>query len=176
MKVGVIVGRFQVSKLTKGHDYFIDQVRGDFNNNVVMFIGETKNSERTAHDPLPFEARKRMIQEAYPLIKIFQIRDIGDYPKWVKSLDDKIEFLKELEEIPRDAEICICGSRDSVVDMYKENGGIHETKKYMDVKELSKTVSGTDLRDSIVRSFRPSWTEREREFLIWWYGRKERLS
>ena len=66
-KIGVIVGRFQVDNLTRGHNYLLDKVRGDFgNNNVVIFIGETKNSERTAHDPLPFEARKEMILESYP--------------------------------------------------------------------------------------------------------------
>lgn len=59
-KIGVIVGRFQVDNLTRGHNYLLDKVRGDFgNNNVVIFIGETKNSERTAHDPLPLKQGKK---------------------------------------------------------------------------------------------------------------------
>lgn len=45
-KIGVIVGRFQVDNLTRGHNYLLDKVRGDFgNNNVVIFIGETKTQK-----------------------------------------------------------------------------------------------------------------------------------
>lgn len=174
-KVGIIIGRFQVSKLTKGHLHLIDSVRRDFGDNTIIFIGETKHSERTSHDPLPYEARKAMINESYSRIdKIFLIRDIGDYPKWVKKLDEKIELLKELEEIPKDSEIYICGSRDSVVDRYKEYGGIHNTKQYPDVKDLNKTVSGTDQRNEVIKYYVPSWDNEElREFLVWWYGKND---
>ena len=42
-KIGVIVGRFQVDNLTRGHNYLLDKVRGDFgNNNVVIFYRRNK--------------------------------------------------------------------------------------------------------------------------------------
>jgi hypothetical protein len=173
-KIGVIVGRFQVDNLTRGHNYLLDKVRGDFgNNNVVIFIEETKNSERTAHDPLPFEARKEMILESYPKMKIFKISDLGNYPKWVETLDHRINYLKSLEEIPQDSEIYICGSRDSVAERYKENGGFYNIKIYPDQKDdVHVTYSGTEIRRRIVNCFTPNWKdEKLRKFLIWWYGR-----
>lgn len=176
-KIGVIVGRFQVSTLTPGHDYLLDSVRREFgNNNVVVFIGETKGSIRNEHDPLPFEVRKKMILESYPKMKVYKISDIGNYPLWVESLDKRLELLKELEEIPGDSEIYICGSRDSVAEKYKENGGTHEIKVYQDRKDnIHKTYSGTAFRKEVVKKFRPSWDEHEREFLVWWYGAGKNL-
>lgn len=172
-KLGIIVGRFQVSELTKGHTHLIECAKREFNDNVIIFLGETKNSERTAHDPLSYEARKVMINEEYPRVKVYLIRDIGDYQKWVRELDKRIEMLKDLEEIPRNSEIYICGSRDSVVNMYKENGGVHNIREYTDMKNLTTTISGTDSRNEIIKNYRPKWTKELREFLIWWYGEND---
>lgn len=177
-KIGIIIGRFQVADLTDGHNYLLDTVRREFgNNNVIIFIGDTKNSERTEHDPLPFEMRKEMILDSFPKMKVFKITDVGDYFKWVKMLDERINYLKNLEIIPQDSEIYICGSRDSVAEKYKDYGGIYDVKKYIDKKdEINKTYSGTESRKEIIRKFNPNLRDVDlRKFLIWWYGNNERI-
>lgn len=49
-KIGVIVGRFQVDNLTRGHNYLLDKVRGDFGNNKCSyFYRRNKKTQKELH-------------------------------------------------------------------------------------------------------------------------------
>lgn len=188
MKTGIIVGRFQVPMLTDGHKYLIKNAAFEVDQ-LIIFIGDTKDGKLTSHDPLPFEARVKSINQFInqaiddPLdfyerkllslskdenIKIFRIVDVGNYPKWVENLDSKIEALRLLEIIPEDNEIFIIGSRDSVAQKYKDNGGKFDTIEINELKDSNNiSISGTEYRKNLIESFSPSWDMGEREFAIW---------
>lgn len=169
-RVGIIVGRFQVPKLTEGHYNLISSVCREFDKTVV-FIGTTKTGEMTFHDPLPFEARKELISQTFPDLgpMIFEIRDIGDWTRWVEDLDRKIESLRNLGIIGSHDEVVICGSRDSVPTKYTDYGGTHKTYILSPFGEFS----GTACRIDIVNKYKPVWTEESRSLAIWLFGRND---
>lgn len=188
MKTGIIVGRFQVPTLTNGHKHLIKNAALEVDQ-LIIFIGDTKDGKLTPHDPLPFEARVKSINQFIsqviddPLdfyerkllslskdenIKIFRIVDVGNYPKWVENLDSKIEALRLLEIIPEDNEIFIIGSRDSVAQKYKDNGGKFDTIEINELKDSNNiSISGTEYRKNLIERFSPSWDMGERKFAIW---------
>lgn len=188
MKTGIIVGRFQVPTLTDGHRYLIKNAALEVDQ-LIIFVGDTKDGKLTSHDPLPFEARVKSINQFIsqaiddPLdlyerkllsldknenIKIFRIVDVGNYPKWVEKLDSKIEALRLLEIVPEDNDIFIIGSRDSIVQKYKDNGGKFNTIEINELKDSNNvSISGTEYRKNLVESFSPSWDMNERRFATW---------
>ena len=176
MKVGIIVGRFQVPDLTKGHRGLFSKAFNECEK-LIVFIGETKNGKITPHDPLPYEPRANMIVEFFlnrygkgKIPQIYKIVDIGDYPKWVEDLDSKIQSLMNLELIEESDDINIYGSRDSVAEKYKENGGKYKTCV---VQEVGTGISGTEVRKNIWESYKPDWDKEKREFAIWLAGKLE---
>lgn len=182
MKTYIIVGRFQVPRLTEGHKSLFKHAFRDQNvDKVVVFIGETKDGKPTPHDPLPFEARKSMIEEfkeensagSERIVEILKIKDLGNYPKWVEQLDKKIESLINLDIIQDNSEIIILGSRDSVATRYKENGGKYEVEVIPAAKNVCENspYSGTMVRERIISNYTPTWTESLRRFLIYFIGK-----
>lgn len=184
MNIGVIVGRFQVPYLTLGHQDLIKFSFGKFDK-LIIFIGETKDLSRSFHDPLPYEARRIMVnnfiqenlekETSKKLIGIFEIKDLGDYPKWVKQLDERIECIGKLHYYPieeADNFYYIVGSRDSIVQRYLENGG-----KFIPFEFENNTFSGSDsgseYRNIVCNKYKINWTEDIRKFLVWWYGTDE---
>lgn len=163
-RIGIIIGRFQVPELHQGHKYLIQSTINNFDDTVI-FIGETKDKILTAHDPLPFEARKRVIIESFPEFrKIYPLPDLGDWQAWVKQLDTRIEMLRTLGLISRDSDIYICGSRDSVPERYKEFGGSFNTHIFPPLKNLSGTKERMKYKN-----YEPSWTLEERRLMTWYF-------
>lgn len=166
MKVGVIVGRFQVPMLHEGHYRLIEHAMNNYDR-VIIFIGDTISKKLTLHDPLPYEARKSMIAEVWPNAIIGKIVDVGNWEKWVKNLDTLIECACIFEHI-ENPEIYICGSRDSVVDRYKESGGKYEIDVFKEFVGFQGTrFSGTDERRKILETYKPCWNIDQRNLAIW---------
>lgn len=181
MKTAIIVGRFQVPELTRGHRELLQNGIYVYDKTII-FIGITKNETLTLHNPLPYEARKQMIIEEFmdyrEKFEIYPIHDLGNYPRWVEKLDKKIEALITLGIIPEESKIEILGSRDSVASKYKENGGIHEVyelKERIDWKNgISTKISGTKTRKEIRETYKiplGEWTINLRKFAIWYSGK-----
>ena len=172
MKIGIIVGRFQVPHLHLGHRHLLYQAIKNCDK-VFVFIGSTKDGKLTNHDPLPFIARKKMINEeidSIPLERIYEIVDVGNWELWVKKLDKKIDSLKELGLIDKNDSIYICGSRDSVVDKYKESGG---TFDILYLKEIPEE-SGTKTRNEFLSYFKEEnihWDKNLREAIVWYVNK-----
>lgn len=153
--IGIIVGRFQVPTLHPGHIHLIREVK-NWASEVHVFLGVS--GKLTSHDPLPFEARKKMISELIPSDHIHELPDVGCWPVWVKELDRRIiEITKRTDD-----EVYICGSRDSVVQRYKSEGGIFNTHVIPELPGFSGTKSRGEL------NYVPEWTEEERKFICWY--------
>lgn len=146
-KVAIIVARFQVDELHDGHKKLI-QTALDQTDYVIILLGQSKEAF-TPKNPLPFYHRKHMILDVYPhtlhRMQILPIDDIpGDDKTWVKALDDRIETLVRPHE-----EAILYGSRDSFINTYQENEGIHKTVL---VEQLGE-FNGTEQRASIKNVF-----------------------
>ncbi len=135
--VGVIVGRFQVDELTDGHKKLIGAVQKE-HKRVIIFLGLSP-CKCTFNNPLDFQARKIMLQEAYPDIEIYYIHDIGSDVIWSDDLDGKI-----IERVYTDESVCLYGSRDSFIQYYSGK---------FDTCELEQEVfvSGTEVRKRLVK-------------------------
>ena len=168
-KIGVIVGRFQVPKLTQGHRWLISQARGDFDE-ILILVGDTKIQENNykrmdSHDPYPFEFRKKMIRSEFPEVMIMRFEDVGNLKIWNQKLDNLLETMNL-------GEYYLVGSRDSFV--YNYDG---KYKKHI-IESPFKEVSGTGIRDLNYQEVsKPSFTP-STDFLkgvLWALQEKERL-
>ncbi|QQR82709.1 NUDIX domain-containing protein [Candidatus Campbellbacteria bacterium] len=118
--VGVVVARFQVAKLHKGHTYLIDYVNSRCDN-LLIILG-TARSFPTKKNPLSFEMRRLMIANRYPNAIIVPLRDTKLDSRWSTELDLAIS-----SALPGGVDghtVTLYGSRDSFIDFYT---GVHAT-------------------------------------------------
>lgn len=109
-KVGVIVGRFQVPKLTKGHLHLLHSV-DKRHNDMLIVLGTTKSFPDT-HDPLSYEIREKMLKAEFPHATVLSLANHPSDVVWSAELDALITAA-----FP-DREILLYGSRDSFIDRY----------------------------------------------------------
>jgi bifunctional NMN adenylyltransferase/nudix hydrolase len=107
--VGVIVGRFQVPRLRKGHRKIIEFVRG-LNEETVVLLGVSEFP--TSHNPLGYELRKAMISAAYPDVHIQPVYDHPSNEAWIEKLDAMIATTYPSQQVT------LYGSRDSFLSIY----------------------------------------------------------
>lgn len=144
--LGVIVGRFQVAELHKGHKKLIDTAVKQ-NDHVIIFLGVT-STNLTKRDPLSFNHRKAMINEAYPFVQVIAMIDMpGTDQEWVDVLDSLIN-ISAIEYV----DTALYGSRDSFIDTYVLHGGKH--KVYSVIEEPD--YSGTQYRAEVCGIFNSS--------------------
>ena len=137
--IGVIVARFQVDDLHEGHNYIIDQVIKNHGKSIIFlgvpdFVGNHEN-------PLDFDTRKKMVQQAYPDTVIMSVPDQPENKYWASELDKRIrEVFPETQ-----GEVLMYGSRDSFIKHYTNGKGQFD---YTELKQLG-TYTGTDIRSKI---------------------------
>ena len=149
MKIGVIVGRFQVAELTEGHKKLIDY--SNLRNDVTFILVGCKEKDITDEkNPLPFEVRKNMLLSYSKSSYIYPFVDRDFFAAWVSDLDEKIYFLSRVFFCNGtdfdEPEIILYGGRDSFLEGYDKNGGIFVTE-YLDFGINS--VSGSEQRKQI---------------------------
>lgn len=149
-EVGVIVARFQTDQLTDGHKQLLNFVR-DHHAKVIILLGLSPLLT-TRSNPLDYQARKQMIEKDYPDFIIGYIKDLPSDDVWSKSVDDQINAYASHQSV------VLYGSRDSFIPHYH---GKHKTQEL----EPTINVSGTELRESIKGSTRP--THDFRAGVIW---------
>ena len=152
--IGVIVGRFHVPSLTEGHVELFDSVI-ERHHAVVVVLGVSA-VKATKTNPLEFEARRKMIQEKYPDITVVYVDDCPSNKKWVKNLDQVID-----KHTPPSSKITLYGSRESFLEVYKNEGGRY---KWVAL-EPNKIISGTTARE--IASLTSGATEDFRKGVIW---------
>jgi len=110
--IGVIVARFQVAELTEGHKEILNYVLAKKHNQNVIFLGVAP-TRATKNNPLDFDSRRRMIEEAFPgQFTILYQKDTPSDKVWSESLDQKIA------DIAGTRDVVLYGSRDSFGDHY----------------------------------------------------------
>lgn len=137
--VGILIGRFQVHELHEAHRDLIDTVL-DKHDRVIIFIGLSP-LKNTVNNPLDFNTRKRMIQETYPDIEVYYVKDNPSDEAWSKALDREInQFLKPYQTA------VLYGSRDSFIPHYSGSYPVKEL-------ESVKYISGTEIRKRIANKY-----------------------
>lgn len=155
--IGVIVARFQVSKLHETHVKLIEHVYKQ-HNKVLVLLGLSP-AKGTINNPLDFQSRKQMILESfpkdsYPNLHIGYIKDQVDDKKWSKDLDDIIQ--KTIKNI--DSQILIWGGEEAVLAKYS---GENDTR----ILEPYSYISQATLRKEITEN--PRSSEDFRAGVIW---------
>lgn len=130
-RIGVIIGRFQVAALHKGHTYLVDYAL-QRNRHVLILVGVSE-ANSSMRNPLSFETRKEMILESFPKVSVMGINDCSGDEQWSKDVDSLIE-----KEFPL-TEITLYGSRDSFQESY------YGKFKVITIPEIPN-MSGTILR------------------------------
>lgn len=89
---GVIIGRFQIPRIDKNEDNIFNFVLNKkFSTNIVIIGIPPDAIKATKTNPLDFDARRRMIEEAYKgCFKIYYIKDEKDDTVWSNHLDEMI--------------------------------------------------------------------------------------
>lgn len=149
IEIAIVIGRFQVPKLTEGHRFLIDNAIKN-SDECVIFIGRT--SIPNNRNPLSFASIKSMMTEEYPNAIIIPIFDNPNDIEWSKDLDRTIRLLFPFENIT------IFSGRDGFKDKYF---GCFKVKK---IKGM-KCVSGTDSRLKVGKEIIHS--EDFRKGIIW---------
>ena len=150
-EVGVIVGRFQVPELHDAHKELISKVLND-HPRVLIFLGLSP-CKCTYNNPLDYECRRAMIQEAFPDVDVYYINDIPSDNKWSSELDRQIESV-----IGANQSVVLYGGRDSFIPYYKGKFPVIELVP-------DRIISGKEMRKKVgIRSKR---SKEFREGAIW---------
>jgi len=138
MKVGVIIGRFQIPTLHSGHLELFNKVKKE-NDKILVLVGSSP-LKSTSRNPLTFYQRAMMIDDFYPEATISSISDCRSNEAWSDKVDNIIDVLTQGDEIT------LYGARDSFIPYYS---GIHNTT----VVNSKSNVSATATRDKIEEDY-----------------------
>lgn len=140
--VGIIVGRFQCHELHSAHIDLIKTV-SEKHDRVIIFLGNSP-VRNTINNPLDFRARRIMIQESFPDIDVFYIKDVNDDTVWSTQLDILIR-----DSINPYQTVLLYGSRDSFLNSYNGMYDICEL-------EAETVISATEIRKKVSNNYFPS--------------------
>lgn len=117
MKVGVVVGRFQVPMLTSAHMSLLEHA-ADQNDMLIVVVGTTM-VRGDLHDPLPFDCVRINIEDRllfnsnHVKLKILKLEDHPSDSTWNRNLDELITQNTSLED-----DVTLYGGRDSFLKCY----------------------------------------------------------
>ena len=133
--VGVIVGRFQVHELHQAHRDLIDHVSSRHSRTLV-FLGLSP-CRVTRNNPLDFPSRKKMLEDVYPDLGVYYVKDCVSDQLWSNRLDKMIG-----DHTKPEATVTLYGGRDAFISHYH---GKHQTTEL----EQEVYTSGTEIRNAI---------------------------
>lgn len=138
-RIGVVIGRFQVSQLTPAHVELLRRVKQE-NDNVVVLLGISPNDGRSAENPLTYNQRLVLFR-AYGLHAVLPLQDRSTNVEWSWDVDRVLDFT-----FPRDRyDVTLYGGRQSFREAYS---GAYIVKPI----ECTDTSSGTAARGAIAES------------------------
>lgn len=135
--VGVIVGRFHTPQLHDSHKRLFDFVCSR-HKKVICYLGLSP-LKCTKRNPLDFHQRKVMIEEDYPDVQCFYIKDAKYNEDWSRNLDEQISDMLLPGHKP-----LLYGSRDSFIKSYLGKFDTYELK-------ATSFISATEIRKDTVR-------------------------
>lgn len=113
--VGVVIGRFQVAELHQGHLDYINFVLNQNHDMNIMLLGLAP-TKATKRNPLDFDSRRRMIEEAFPgKFTLMYQNDLPDDKDWANAV------LKNISPIAGNRDIVLYGGRDNSLKYFPDN-------------------------------------------------------
>ncbi len=137
MKIGIVVGRFQVAKLHQGHLALLDYATDNCDKLLILLGCSTNPPNR--REPLDFKTRQVMVQAQYPQAIILPQWDHPSDEIWSANIVKLVHSL-----FPDTHEAVMFGGRDSCLSHF--HGPF--TKDYVNDVDLS---SGTLKRQAIAK-------------------------
>jgi len=144
IKIGVIIGRFQIDKLHAGHIAIYNTV-SDKSDEVIVLLGSL-GAPPTDINPLDHATRVLMVQRQFPNAIIGGIRNYKVDSVWSKNVDETIQYLITTELPQGNYEVTLYGSRDSFIPHYS---GKYKTEELFEC-EIQDT-SATRVRKAIAQ-------------------------
>lgn len=133
MKTNIIIGRFQIDKLTKGHKHLIDSAMRKRKADTLVFLLGVSPLSYTDINPLPAKLREKMLRSTYPNCVVKYLYDNPSDIEWSAQVDSILSKFKHP---------VLFGSRDCFISHYQ---GKH---KFIEISQLH-SVSATDIRKII---------------------------
>ena len=154
MRLGVIIGRFQVHKLTEGHLYLLFTAKAECDR-VLVLLGSA-NQPRSIRNPLTASERMRLFSDLGVSLGWVEDRPADDRA-WSKHVDSVISsYIDGLRQNANyrktKVEVRLYHGRDSFAKHYM--GEWRDSLKYID--PLRKLISGTDTRKRLLDGLRNS--------------------
>jgi bifunctional NMN adenylyltransferase/nudix hydrolase len=135
-RVGVVIGRFQVPKLSDAHIALISAVLAE-QDSVAVLLGVSPTDGRTAENPLTFVQRQELFSES-PVKTLLPIADRLTDEEWSRNVDMLLQTAFPLDRYV----VTLYGGRKSFRASYRGN---YLTKEV----ELNMAESGTDVRAAV---------------------------
>lgn len=150
---GIVIGRFQTAELTDGHRLILGEAAEHQRMGIVVGIA---SDLCTRENPLDFNARKIMLQEAYPNATIIGMPDVpGNNAQWSTMLDTLLHAYFPI------GDVVLYAGRDSFRPSYS---GRYKVAELPRVHE-SDDVSATEAREG--SAFRVPMTKEGRHGMIY---------
>lgn len=134
--VGVIIGRFQVPMLHKGHLKLFETVLAR-HKRVLVLLGNSA-WRGGIQNPLDYHTREQMIRGLFPNVLVSLITDRRTNEEWSQDVDKAIRSIFPFERIT------LYGGRKGFVSFYS---GIFSTVETLEDPQFD-AQSGTDLRSA----------------------------
>lgn len=135
MKTNIIIGRFHCDTLTAGHHHLINESLKKRPKATLVFLIGDRFPGYTNKNPLPTEARRKMLKFYYPDCIVHTIYDNPSDKEWSNQVDTIAWRYKNP---------VLFGSRDSFIPKY------HGSLKCVGIKELPNTCA-TDRRKHLAK-------------------------
>jgi len=166
-KLGVVVARFQVPSLHRGHIHLLNEAAKD--SDILLVILGHKINQPDIKNPLSLKVRQAMVRQVLTSSgsgRQFLLGDVEDSPvsneAWSIALDKHIqEHVDALESDHKEKiEVCLYGSRDSFIKYY------HGNYAHTTISEI-EAVSGTEVRKKILSLKEDELTNEQREGMVY---------
>ncbi len=153
MKIGVVIGRFQIDQLHEGHKNLLNKALNENDRLLVLLGCPAPACYGGKRNPMDYDSRKILITEEYKTATVSEIFDMKTDDSWSKQVDNKIYHI-----FPMATEVRLYGGRDSFIPHYK---GRHKTVTIEDPLTFSATQRRKDIKNS------PIVHPLERKGVIW---------
>lgn len=144
--VGVVVGRFQVDALTKGHMALLRHTEAN-SDKMIIFVG-LRPTPANGTNPLPFDAVEMMLREKFPAATIVPIMDVGNTEAANVVWSDKLDAM--IQMIAGSRKVIIFTGRDGFNRFYRGKFNVVEIESGCD------DVNATEIRAQIASKVKPS--------------------
>lgn len=137
LRLGVVIGRFQVAQLHEGHIALLSVVQEQCDR-LLILVG-CAPAPFNPHDPLPFFARANSINSIFPQATVLPLHDMPNDEDWSQQIDNIIRTFVSTQR--GGLEVTIYGGHDSSLPHYN---GIFQTITL----NLRRSISGTQIRQA----------------------------